>query len=53
MGRRVLHAGIPGVVVPAACVQERRSQLGSAVADFVAMPGGADETCVVECEQVT
>src|SRR6266851_247198 len=51
--QRTLHADLPVVVVLTARVQECRSQLGPAVADLVAMPGGADEACVAEREQMT
>jgi hypothetical protein len=40
------------VVLFAACVQERGSEFGPAVANLVAVPGGGQETCVAEREQV-
>ncbi len=39
-------------MLPAACVQERRTKLGPAVADLVAMPGGGDQTRVAERQQM-
>jgi hypothetical protein len=39
-------------VLFAAGVQERGSELGSVVADFVAVAGGGNEACVAEGEQV-
>ena len=39
-------------VLFAAGVQERGSELGSVVADFVAVAGGGNEACVAEGKQV-
>jgi hypothetical protein len=40
------------VVLSAVCVQERGPEFGPAVADLVAVPGGGQEACVAEREQV-
>ena len=50
---RTCGAGLLKVVVlSAVCVQERGSEFGPAVADLVAVPGGGEEACVAEREQV-
>lgn len=42
--------GVVALATPGA--QECRSKLGSAITDFVAMPGGGEKSCVAESEQV-
>jgi hypothetical protein len=52
-GVRRLRRRLRGVgVLFAAGVQERGSELGSVVADFVAVAGGGNEACVAEGKQV-